>query len=131
MAVWDIGQQQALPRRHAQTAVTPFTRQLRSAAQHRRGQTAQRCSTADRAQVSLVLWINPQIAAASRCRATPLQDSCVATDRQTEPLDKIVRRMLDQQLTHTRLLWCSQVEKTIEHRQHQRMPLSQGHCPQR
>ncbi|MCY1182566.1 hypothetical protein D9M73_231330 [compost metagenome] len=107
VAVWDIGQQQALPRRHAQTAVTPFTRQLRSATQHRRAQTAQRCSAADRAQVSLALWINPQIAAASRCRTAPLQNSRVATDRQTEPRDKIIWRMLDQQLTHPRLLWCS------------------------
>ncbi|MNJ53909.1 hypothetical protein D3C77_493250 [compost metagenome] len=125
VALRDIGQQQALPRCHAQAAITQFAGKLGSTTQHRRIQTAQRRSRTDGTQASLLLWINPQIAAACHYRATPLQYSRVTTNRQAELRDKCLWRILNQQLTHPRLLRSGQIEKAIKHRQHQLTPLTQ------
>ncbi|MNP11087.1 hypothetical protein D3C76_1032610 [compost metagenome] len=130
MALGNSGQQQALPGCHAQGAVALFTCKPGRAAQHRRVQAAQRRCGTDSAQAGLQLGINAQIAGRGQ-RAAPLTDRCVSPDRQAQPGDKHLWRMLAQQLAHPRLFWPGQVEKTIEHRQHQLMPPRQGHSAQR
>ncbi|MNT26351.1 hypothetical protein D3C72_1619170 [compost metagenome] len=82
MRVRNIGQQQALPRCHAQAAIAPFAGQLRGAAQHVRSQTPQRGGATDGAQASLLLWINTQITVADGCRPAPVQNRCITSDAQ-------------------------------------------------
>ncbi len=64
-------------------------------------------------------------------RPAPAQHRVVAAQRHAKALHERLAAAFGQQLAHARLLRSGQVEKPLQHRQHQRVPIGQRHRAQR